>query len=116
MRSFLKYPGKLFRRVRDEKDVLFLSKAAQEFHPGRGVYRSSYKNALRLTATETNMAYRSADSRRWQQIPFVIGIKIQCSKTNYPVTDICDEPRSRTSRKNSSTDTIDTRKLGFKSP
>jgi len=91
VRSFLKYPDKLFRRVKDEKGVLRLSKAAQEFHPGRGVYRSSYKNALRLTATETNMAYRSADSRRWQQIPFVIGIKIQCSKTNHPVVDICDE-------------------------
>ena len=30
-------------------------KAAQAFHPGHGVYRSSYKNALRLAATETNM-------------------------------------------------------------
>lgn len=91
VRSFLKYPDKLFRRVRDEKGVLRLSKAAKEFHPGRGVYRSSYKNALRLTATETNMAYRTADSKRWQQIPFVLGIKIQVSKTNHPVTDICDE-------------------------
>lgn len=91
VRSFLKYPDKLFRRVRDEKGVLRLSKAAREFHPGRGVYRSSYKNALRVTATETNMAYRTADSKRWQQIPFVLGIKIQVSKTNHPVTDICDE-------------------------
>lgn len=77
--------------MRDEKGVLRLSKAAKEFHPGRGVYRSSYKNALRVTATETNMAYRTADSKRWQQIPFVLGIKIQVSKTNHPVTDICDE-------------------------
>ena len=91
VRSYLKYPDKLFRRVRDEKGVLRLSKAAREFHPGRGVYRSSYKNALRVTATETNMAYRTADSKRWQQIPFVLGIKIQVSKTNHPVTDICDE-------------------------
>lgn len=91
VRSFLKYPDKLFRRVRDEKGALRLSKAAKEFHPGRGVYRSSYKNALRVTATETNMAYRTADSKRWQQIPFVLGIKIQVSKTNHPVTDICDE-------------------------
>ena len=91
VRSFLKYPDKLFRRVKDEKGVLRLSKAAREFHPGQGVYRSSYKNALRVTATETNMAYRTADSKRWQQIPFVLGIKIQVSKTNHPVTDICDE-------------------------
>lgn len=91
VRSFLKYPDKLFRRVRDEKGVLRLSRAASEFHPGQGVYRSSYKNALRLTATETNMAYRKADSERWQQIPFVLGIEIHVSKTNHPVEDICDE-------------------------
>ena len=91
VRSFLKYPDKLFRRVRDEKGVLRLSKAAKEFHPGRGVYRSSYKNALRVTATETNMAYRTADSKRWQQIDFVLGIRIQVSQTNHPVEDICDD-------------------------
>ena len=91
VRSYLKYPDKLFRRVRDEKGVLRLSRAAQEFHPGRGVYRSSYKNALRLTATETNMAYRTADSKRWGQIDFVLGQTIKPSDTNHPVTDICDE-------------------------
>ncbi len=37
------------------------------------------------------MENRSADSKRWQQIPFVIGIKILCSNTNHPVTDICYE-------------------------
>lgn len=91
VRSFLKYPDKLFRRVRDEKGVLRLSRAASEFHPGQGVYRSSYKNALRLTATETNMAYRTADSKRWQQIDFVTGIEIHTSQTNHPEVDICDE-------------------------
>lgn len=91
VRSYLRYPDKLFRRVRDEKGVLRLSRAARDFHPGRGVYRSSYKNALRLTATETNMAYRSADSMRWKQMGFVLGIEVRVSHTNHPVTDICDE-------------------------
>lgn len=91
VRSFLRYPDKLFRRVRDEKGVLRLSRAAREFHPGQGVYRSSYKNALRLTATENNIAYRSADNLRWKQIDFVVGITISVSKTNHPVVDICDE-------------------------
>lgn len=90
VRSFLKYPDKLFRRVRDEKGNLRLSRAAAAFHPGQGVYRSSYKNALRLTASETNMAYRSADSKRWQQIDFVLGQHIEPSK-NHPIYDICDE-------------------------
>lgn len=91
IRRHLLHPDKLFRRVRDkDTGALRLSKAAAAFHPGRGVYRSSYKNALRMTATENNMAYRTADHTRWQQIPFVIGIEIHTSD-NHPVPDICDE-------------------------
>lgn len=90
VRKYLNEPNRLFRRVRDKHGVLRLSKAASAYHPGQGVYRSSYKNALRLTATENNMAYRMADSERWKQIPFVIGIKISISHNNHPVEDICD--------------------------
>lgn len=91
VRKYLNEPNKLFRRVRDKHGVLRLSKAARAYHPGQGVYRSSYKNALRLTATENNMAYRMADSERWKQIPFVIGIRISISHNSHPVADICDE-------------------------
>lgn len=91
LRAYLKYPDKLFRRVRDEHGMLHLSKNAKAFHPGRGVYRSSFKNARRLTATETNMAYRTADHLRWQQLDFVVGIKIELSATNHPIPDICDD-------------------------
>ena len=94
VRQYLKYPDKLFRRVRDEQGNLRLSKAAAAFHPGQGVYRSSYKNALRMTATENNMAYRSADHERWGNLPFVLGIKISTSN-NHPITDICDELSGR---------------------
>ena len=90
LRSYLKYPDKLFRRVRDEHGKLHLSKNAAAFHPGRGVYRSSYKNARRLAATETNIAYRTADYTRWQDFDFVVGIKIEVSKSNH-VPDICDD-------------------------
>lgn len=90
VRKFLKEPDKLFRRVRDKHGVLRLSKAAKAYHPGQGVYRSSYKNAMRLAATENNMAYRSADHERWRQLDFVIGIEIKLSN-NHPVYDICDE-------------------------
>lgn len=90
VRNLLKYPDKLFRRVRDEEGNLQLSKAAKAFHPGRGVYRSSYKNALRLTATESNMAYRTAEFERWQQLPFVTGVEIGLSN-NHPDPDICDD-------------------------
>lgn len=89
IRKYLKEPNKLFRRVRDKSGALRLSKAAAAYHPGRGVYRSSYKNALRMTATENNMAYRTADHTRWQALPFVLGIEIHVSN-NHPTEDICD--------------------------
>ena len=89
VRQYLKYPNKLFRRVRDKDGALRLSKAAAAFHPGRGVYRSSYKNALRLTATENNIAYRTCDHKRWNALPFVLGQEIKTSN-NHPEPDICD--------------------------
>jgi len=64
------------------------------YHPGRGVYRSSYKNAQRLARTEVNMAYRTADHIRSQQFDFVVGVKIDLSKS-HPKTDICDTLKGR---------------------
>lgn len=89
VRKYLVEPNKLFRRVRDKSGALRLSKAAAAYHPGQGVYRSSYKNALRMTATENNIAYRTADHNRWQALHFVIGIEIHISN-NHPTEDICD--------------------------
>ena len=91
MKKYLKDPDKLFRRVRDKHGALKLSKNAAAYHPGRGKYRSAYKNALRVTGTEGNIAYRTADYERWQQLDFVDGIEITTSPTNHPVADICDE-------------------------
>ena len=99
LRSYLQHPDKLFRRVRDEHGQLVLSQRAAAYHPGRGVYRSSYKNARRLAATETNMAYMTADYERWQQLDFVVGIEIKLSKNHtlngLPFTDICDRLKGR---------------------
>lgn len=94
----LKAPDKLFRRVRDKYGVLRLSKEARNYHPGEGrpgVYRSSYKNALRLAVTETNMAYRTADYQRYQQFDFIVGVEVHLSETNHPVPDICDQLQGR---------------------
>lgn len=79
LRSYLKEPDKLFRRVRDKHGALHLSRAAQAYNPGQGVYRSSYKNAMRLTRTETNMAYRESDYHRWQEMDFIVGFEVRLS-------------------------------------
>jgi len=90
VRQSLKDPNRLFRRVRDKHGNLVLSKAAKAFHPGQGVYRSSYKNAMRLTRSEINMAYREADWQRWQQLDFVVGIEIHRSKNIKCDCPLCD--------------------------
>jgi hypothetical protein len=89
IRQLLKDPDTLFRRVRDKDGNLVPSQPMKDFHPGQGKYRSAYKNALRLSATETNMAYRSSEHERWQGLDFVTGIEIKLSSA-HPREDICD--------------------------
>jgi hypothetical protein len=93
MQSYLNEPDRLFRKVREE-GKLVLSRAARDYHPGPGVYRSSYQNAFRLTRTETNLAYRSADYERWKSSPIVVGIEVRTSN-NHPVFDICDKLKGK---------------------
>ena len=75
VRTYLNEPNKLFRGIRDVFGNLTLSKAAKAYHPGQGVYRSSYQNAMRMARTEINSAYREADYTRWQQLDFMSGMK-----------------------------------------
>lgn len=92
IRLSLKEPNNLFRRVRDKHGNLVPSKAMQAHKVGRGVYHSSYKNALRVAATETNMAYRHADNTRWRGMGFVLGIEVSTSINNHnPHPDMCDD-------------------------
>lgn len=91
VRQLLKEPGNLYRRVRNRYGKLVPSKRMKRKKTGKGVYKSSYKNALRLAGTETNIAYRTADHERWNALPFVEGIEISVSHTNHTVPDICDE-------------------------
>lgn len=79
VRQNLQDPDKLFRRVRDKRGNLHLSKRAKAYKPGVGKYRSSYKNAMRLTRSEINMAYRQSDWLRWQSLDFVVGYEIKRS-------------------------------------
>ena len=89
LKEFLNEPNRLFRRVRKE-GKLVLSKSAKGYHPGAGIYRSSFRNALRLSRTEINMAYRMSDYMRRQQLPFVTGIEVHLS-ASHPRMDICDD-------------------------
>ncbi len=100
VRELLKEPHRLYRRVRDKDGNLKLSQAAQKYRPGTGVYRSSYKNAMRVARTEVNMAYQASDSERWTTSWWVKGIRVSLSNNHTsldskgrpaPLVDICDE-------------------------
>lgn len=85
--------GRKWKRRRYDKETdtfYWVDDNPKDYHTGQGVYRSSYKNAMRLARTETNMAYRTADITRWQQMEFVLGYEVKLSH-NHPCTDICDD-------------------------
>ncbi|MDO4691887.1 MAG: hypothetical protein Q4A64_03330 [Porphyromonadaceae bacterium] len=89
VKKYLQAPDKLFRRVRGEEGDLKLSKRAKAYNPGEGIYRSSHKNAMRLTRTEINMAYRRSEQARWQAMDFVVGYEVKRSGTGYDCP-VCD--------------------------
>lgn len=100
LKGYLNNPNALFRRVRNkETGNLELSQAAKKYHPGQGVYRSAYKNALRLVRTEMSAAYRRAEWESYQNNPLITSYEIRLSN-NHTTTvkgkvkrlvDICDK-------------------------
>lgn len=94
LKPYLNEPNRLFRRVRDKHGNLVLSKAASEYHPGRGVYRSSHANAMRLARSEINMSYRLAEQYRWQQMGFIVGYEVGVSYARHK-PDMCDDLAGR---------------------
>jgi len=89
LKQYLKNPDALFRRVRDEKGQLHLSRNAAAYNPGQGVYRSAHKNALRLASSEINAYYKEAENTRWSNMDFVVGIEIKRSN-NFFDCKICE--------------------------
>ena len=100
LKDYLNEPDRLYRRVKNkETGEMELSSAAKEYKPGRGVYRSAYKNALRLAITEINAGYRRAEWESYQSNPLIIGYRIELSNNHTHIVngkkrtlyDICDE-------------------------
>jgi hypothetical protein len=109
LKGYLNEPDRLFRRIKtvkidrdgNEREYYALSKAAKDYKPGTGVYRSSYKNALRLAITEVNRAYRRAEWESYQDNPLIKGYRIVLSNNHTtvnprtgeaePLIDICDD-------------------------
>lgn len=51
----------------------------------------------RRAATETNIAYRTADHERWQQLDFIVGIEVHLSNNHTASARMASRIRSTTS-------------------
>lgn len=104
IRGYLLEPNRYEQSVLNkETGKLERSEAAKNYHPGQGVYRSSYKNALRMARTEMTEAYRAAEWESYQNNPLIKAYEIRLSgnhttkkivkgkSTVVPLTDICDK-------------------------
>lgn len=85
------YGKKWKKRVKDEATGTYkwIDYDKDSYKTGRGIYKSASKNAMRVTRTETNIAYRRADNKRWLNMDFVLGYRINIAH-NHPEKDICD--------------------------
>lgn len=104
IRGYLVEPRRYEKSVYNpETGRLERSDASREYHPGQGVYRSSYKNALRMARTEMTQAYRQAEWESYQNNPLIKAYEIRLSGNHttlkivkgkhiaVPLTDICDK-------------------------
>lgn len=76
-----------------------VSKYLNNYPQLRATYAAKYGKAVnirdcqyesaRLARTEINMAYRTAENVRWQQMDFIVGYEIKTSGS-HPEHDICD--------------------------
>lgn len=76
-----------------------ISKYLLDFPSLQKDYKDKYGNAehlkdceyrsIRLARSEINMAYRTAENERWQQMDFVVGYEIKLSG-KHPAHDVCD--------------------------
>lgn len=110
VRQYLNDPDLMFRRFRYKDPVTgewkrkwkkriidpatgkhkWIDYDRDSYRTGAGIYKSSAKNAMRVTRTETNIAYRRADHERWQDMDFVLGQRVSLSG-DHPKKDICDK-------------------------
>lgn len=63
------------------------------FGRARKIEDCEYRS-VRLARSEINMAYRSAENLKWQQMDFIVGFEIKLSGSHH-VNDICDRLKGK---------------------
>lgn len=77
-------------RVGGLKKYREIEKKILNYKPGRGVYKSAKKNAIRLVRSEINRAYGLQDHQQRNNLDFVIGQEVHLS-ASHPRPDMCDD-------------------------
>jgi len=77
-------------RAGGEESYRKLEQEILSYRPGAGYYKSSKKNAFRLSRNEINRAYRQQDNVVRKNLNFIVGIEVKLSD-NHDVIDICDD-------------------------
>ena len=86
-----------------------ISKYLLDFKSLQKDYKAKYGKAvdchdceyrsIRLARSEINLAYRTAEQKRWEQMDFVVGQEIKLSNNHtcngVPFTDICDDLKGK---------------------
>jgi len=83
------YNVKVFDKEGNPIKLKKISPLLQPDAAGRGIYKSSRKNLMRLVRTETNAAYRLSDQKRYRQLDFIVGYEVHLS-ASHDFTDVCD--------------------------
>lgn len=90
IRKHLNNPNSLYKKIKDKHGNSVLSNNTEYYHVGQGVYRSAYKNAMRLARNEINTAYRTSEQLRIEQNNDIVGVEIHLS-SSHKIYDMCDE-------------------------
>lgn len=91
--------------LQDENTATGLTKRLNHYFADPTLLAKDYKNeigekpsfqnveyqASRLVRNETNLAYRTAEQKRWEQLDFVVGKEIKTTQNGLHKADICDQ-------------------------
>lgn len=83
-------PAVIARRIRKYISPTVQDASELGVSPGAGVYRSPYRNAMRLARTEMNRTYTKAQAAFANDKPWVQGVEITLSP-NHTDADECDD-------------------------
>lgn len=95
IKKYLKDPDVRFKRIRDKFGELKPSKRQLSYNPGRGIYKSSQKNAVRLAREVINSGMREAEFENFKNNPFVTAFDVRNTERSVTTCKLCEQNAGR---------------------